>query len=407
MVFGEKDYHPDQSWQGQEMAYKIAYGDVVDIVSTWEWIDFYALRSHLFPAFLSIPLHILRFIGLDTNFLVCNSILFMNSLIQVAGDYFLFLLSNDVLGREGALMTMTYAIVNRRLNEIFAKTLTNGCEAVFCVMGLYYYANLKPKFDRNMALMTVGITVAFIVRSSSLLGWVPLALVKCFTSFDYFVAIITAGILVALPTFAFSVGIDSLCYGRFTCPQLNFVYVNVVDNISKYFGEEPWHYYITELPLFLTQLECFYEVVILGLCLTTVYQINGRLPFDRPGGLTTFPYFVPYIFFNIFVLTLVGHKEQRFMTSIFPLFAIFWAMFWVVLLRVFKSTGQPRLIWLSRLIFKIAFLAYFWEEMFMTIKNQLNYHKGDKEIYTLLHGRSQLLTNYDTFLEQHGNDSDI
>lgn len=234
------------------MAYKIAYGDVVDIVSTWEWIDFYALRSHIFPAFLSLPLHVLRFLGLDTNFLVCNSILFMNSIIQVAGDYYLFLLSNDILGKEGALMTMAYSIVNRRINEIFAKTLTNGCEAVFCVMGLYYYTNLKPKFDRNMALMTVGITIAFIVRSSSLVGWVPLALVKCLTSVDYFLAILAAAVFVALPTFAFSVAIDSICYGKLTCPQLNFVYVNVVDNISKYFGEEPWHYYITELPLFIT-----------------------------------------------------------------------------------------------------------------------------------------------------------
>ena len=203
--------------------------------------------------------------------MVCNSILFMNSLIQVAGDYYLFLLSNDVLGREGALMTITYSIVNRRMNEIFAKTLTNGCEAVFCIMGLYYYANLKPKFDRNMALMTFGITIAFIVRSSSLCGWLPLALIKCLSSYDYFLAILTSGVVVALPTFAFSVLIDSICYGRFTCPQLNFVYVNVVDNISKYFGEEPGFYYLTELPYFLTQLEFFYEFLIVGMCLATIY----------------------------------------------------------------------------------------------------------------------------------------
>ena len=166
------------------MAYKIAYEDVVNIVSTWELNDFYALQSYIFPAFLSIPLHILRLLGLDTNFLVCNSILFMNSIIQVTCDYYLFLLANDILGKEGALMTITYSIVNRRINEIFSKTLTDGCEAVFCIMGLYYYTNIRiifeDKIDKNNLLMTFAITMAFIVRSSSLLGWIPLAIIKCF-----------------------------------------------------------------------------------------------------------------------------------------------------------------------------------------------------------------------------------
>ena len=27
MTFGEQNYHPDQNWQGLEIAYKIAYGD--------------------------------------------------------------------------------------------------------------------------------------------------------------------------------------------------------------------------------------------------------------------------------------------------------------------------------------------------------------------------------------------
>lgn len=115
-------------------------------------------------------------------------------------------------------MSISYSIVNRRMNEIYGKTLTNGCEGVFCIMGLYYFTNLKPKFDKRMVLMTLAISIAFIVRSSSLLGWLPLALLKCFSSFDYFVAILSAGIFVALPTCGFSTLIDSLCYGRLTCP---------------------------------------------------------------------------------------------------------------------------------------------------------------------------------------------
>ena len=115
-------------------------------------------------------------------------------------------------------MTIVYALLNKRLNEIFQKTLTNGCEAALCVMGLYYFANLKPKFDRNMGMMTFGITVAFIVRSSSLVGWIPLALFKLVGSLEYFIPIVMSGLFVAIPTFGLSVVVDSVCYGRFTCP---------------------------------------------------------------------------------------------------------------------------------------------------------------------------------------------
>lgn len=96
-------------------------------------------------------------------------------------------------------------------------------------------------------MMTLCITIAFLVRSSSLVGWIPLALYKIFKSVDYFMAILSAGLLIALPVFVVSLGFDSLYYGHFTITQLNFVKINVVDNISKYFGIEPWDYYIDDI----------------------------------------------------------------------------------------------------------------------------------------------------------------
>ena len=144
-------------------------------------------------------------------------------------------------------MTLSYSIVNRRINEILSKTLSNGAEASFCIAALYYYNNLKPKFDKNMALMTLNITLAFIVRSSSLVGFLPLALTKIFSSNDYFLAIMTSGVCVALPTMIISILIDSVLYGKFTIPQVNFLHVNVVEDISKYYGVEMWFYYIHEI----------------------------------------------------------------------------------------------------------------------------------------------------------------
>ena len=44
--------------------------------------------------------------------------------------------------------------------------------------------------------------------------------------------------------------------------------------------------------------------------------------------------------------------------------------------------------------------------MFLALKDQLNFHQGDKELYTLLHGRSKLLTDYSYFIENQREEGD-
>jgi len=75
-----------------------------------------------------------------------------------------------------------------------------------------------------MVLMTFAITMAFLIRSSSLIGWFPLALASILStnSINYIFlnlsAICKAGILVAVPLITISIGIDSLFYGKLTFP---------------------------------------------------------------------------------------------------------------------------------------------------------------------------------------------
>jgi hypothetical protein len=69
-----------------------------------------------------------------------------------------------------------------------------------------------------MVKMVFAITLGFIVRSSSLVGWVPLALFYVFKSWDYFVAILKAGIFVAIPTIGLSILNDSYFYGYWCFP---------------------------------------------------------------------------------------------------------------------------------------------------------------------------------------------
>lgn len=110
--------------------------------------------------------------------------------------------------------------------------------------------------------------------------------------------ILQAGVFIAVPTLAVSILIDCLAYDRFTVPQINFVHVNVVENISKYFGVSPWSYYIEELPEFIMSYDGI-DTALFGFCLLTVCQLNtGRVPFFALFSLAT-----------LLVLSGIPHKE--------------------------------------------------------------------------------------------------
>ena len=119
--------------------------------------------------------------------------------------------------------------------------------------------------------MTLFITLAFLVRSSSLVGWIPLALIKALSSRSYFLAIIEATVTVAVPVTAASILADSLFYGKFTIAPINFLYVNVLDNLSQYFGLQDPTFYLKNLSRFVSVIPPCTQMVFFGFCLFTVY----------------------------------------------------------------------------------------------------------------------------------------
>jgi hypothetical protein len=105
-------HHPDEHMQGMMMAYKMAFRDKVDIITTWEWMKDYCLRNTFYPFILSIPLHLLRIINLDYNFLVVYSPLFFNTLIVVLGDYYSFLFVTKLLNKKCSIIFIIYSLFN-------------------------------------------------------------------------------------------------------------------------------------------------------------------------------------------------------------------------------------------------------------------------------------------------------
>lgn len=103
----------------------------------------------------------------------------------------------------------------------------------------------------NTILLTACLTISFVMRNTSPIGWIPLIIIKIFDG--ALIPFIISGVTVFLPMVGLSVYLDSLFYwqkhgGQFECTftSYNFLKVNVLQNLSKYFGDHGHFVYLTE-----------------------------------------------------------------------------------------------------------------------------------------------------------------
>jgi hypothetical protein len=83
------------------------------------------------------------------------------------------------------------------------------------------------------------------IRSTSPIGWPFLILLKIVKDRSW-LPFLYAFTLVFIPVVFLAVGVDSYYYGYFpVITSLNFMRVNVSEGLSKYFGSDPFHYYVS------------------------------------------------------------------------------------------------------------------------------------------------------------------
>lgn len=141
--------------------------------------------------------------------------------------------------------------------------------------------------------------LAFAVRNTAPIGWVPLFIIKVLSvkSIGNF---IKAGVLWAIPTFLITLLLDSLYYRKLTSTAWNFFVINVLENRSAEFGVSSSLTFIDEyMP---EALQLLVPFVMLGL----IYYIYEELYKRRV------PYFVIFVAFYLIIISNVPHKEDRF-----------------------------------------------------------------------------------------------
>ncbi len=102
---------------------------------------------------------------------------------------------------------------------------------------------------------------------------------------------------------------DYAYFGEWTFPPYQFLNFNINQNLAVFYGRNDWHYYLTQgLPLLLT--------TYLPFSLVALYQASSLPPTNiRFLFMTT-------IFLTLAALSLISHKEVRFIYPLLPLLHI-------------------------------------------------------------------------------------
>ena len=139
------------------------------------------------------------------------------------------------------------------------------------------------------------------------------------------------------------------------------------------------------------------DIVLLGFCLLTVLNVKNQLGRKQQSG--SFPFLTVFSMANFLAFSLIAHKEERFLSMVFPLFGVCFGLFWVSCLslerRLFRSIKNPNFNFSVVKLLLNANLFYFtYNESLAMAKNYLESGSYDREVYNLLNGRSDIFRRF-------------
>lgn len=111
---------------------------------------------------------------------------------------------------------------------------------------------------------------------------------------------------------------DRWYYGAWTFPPLHFLYFNLSQNLAVFYGRNRWDYYLTEgLPLLLTTFTPFAATAVFKAVFGTL-EAEKRPKRDAKVRLNAFRSLALAIVFSVTSLSMISHKEVRFVYPLLP-----------------------------------------------------------------------------------------
>ncbi|KAJ5514388.1 GPI mannosyltransferase [Penicillium fimorum] len=355
-------FQPDEYFQSLEPAWQIAFGQGQGAWVTWEWR--HQLRSSLHPLFFAAIYKVVDFLTSTFSVspatraeLLIAAPKTAQAVVAAIGDFYTWKLAVRVYGTDsrGSWTTLVATVLNPWQWFCSTRTLSNCLETTITIVALELWpwqwsagstagdsrdkntGNQMRGTDRDRSVIlgydqtsnflvtaTDGAcslhkclplaALACILRPTNIIVWATLAgLAWLRTSWPQRKILIFEIIVCGSAILAVSSVADRFFYGIWTFPPLRFLYFNIAQSLAVFYGSNDWHYYVSQgYPLLLTTM---LPAALLGLYRTLMTQnssVGNSLQTAIRVQLATVCLVMP------FVLSLISHKEVRFIYPLLP-----------------------------------------------------------------------------------------
>lgn len=332
-------FQPDEYYQSLEPALVSAFGPNVNAWITWEWRE--GLRSSLHPLLFA---SVYRFVdnassafSLNTEFqadLLVAAPKVVQGIFAALTDVYTYRLACDLYepGASEALAALALTVVSPWQWFASARTLSNSLETTLTIIGLrllpwkWLLENDKKDLTAGGILnhrlygALLAAALACILRPTNLIVWVTVSAVVVLRrgGLSATLKLVPSALICGSAVLALSIAADRSFYGAFVVPAVRFVQFNVVQSLAVFYGQNRPDYYVTEgLPLLLTTALPFAALGIWK-ALRPLLQ-PASYP---PASQTTKFALAAATIISIAVLSLISHKEVRFIFPLLPMLHI-------------------------------------------------------------------------------------
>ncbi|KAI9818073.1 MAG: glycosylphosphatidylinositol anchor biosynthesis [Pycnora praestabilis] len=424
-------FQPDEYFQSLEPAWQMVFGEDSGAWITWEWR--HQLRSSIHPAVIAAVYYITSTLAdlLDVSprfraDLLIAAPKMMQAFFAALGDYHTARLAERIYGRGSsmALIALGLSVCSPWQWLCSTRTLSNSLETTLTIVALDLWPwQWSSNVERVIRIESKGpgsagdqfegeeeeeeipselfklrrclslAALACVLRPTNLLIWImrvlPLSsslLARKRGSLLLFREAVLCGSFVLV----LSASVDRLYYGIWTFPPAHFLYFNIAQSLAIFYGQNDWHYYLSQgLPLLLT--------TALPFTLCGIWQALRHTPSmyekfeDESRNITmiTKSQLATTILVVITILSLVSHKEVRFIYPLLPTLHILAAepislYFFTpnTFSRSHRGAGfaSPRTVLLALMLVVNIFLAYYTTFVHQTgVLNVLHYLRHESE----------------------------
>ncbi|ETI28974.1 hypothetical protein G647_01426 [Cladophialophora carrionii CBS 160.54] len=351
-------FQPDEYFQALEPAWQWAFGKEAGAWITWEWK--HHLRSAIHPAIFGICYQLadvlaglLRLQHHPRAEVLLAAPKILQALFAALSDFYTWKLASGIYGAQSpaALTALALTVASPWQWFCSTRTFSNSLETTLTIVALYNWPwhwalplrnreeTTAPPDDHvvrsrdksaHRAESTDDLTrlrrsllcaaVAVILRPTNVLIWMTLSWYTFVWNWDGPLEekkmVARETVICGSTILLLSAVVDRIFYYAWVFPPVNFLRVNVLQSLASFYGNNDWHYYMTQgYPLLLTTALPF---TLVGLY--RVWQSGNERPIEdaTPAGrialrlLARTSLLVPAAF------SLISHKEVRFIYPLLP-----------------------------------------------------------------------------------------